>query len=89
MNEHDRGQSNQAQGSEGSAQAESSRRRACGVTGISDLLPDWLLPPEGKQHMRNARKEMLLGLRSIVDAAIERQERGPATRRTAQRIEID
>jgi len=84
MQEQDRGQQN-----EGSAQAEGWARRGCGITGLSDLLPDWLMPPEGKQHARNARKEALLAIKSIVDAAIARQEAGPAMKRTVQRVEID
>ncbi|MCC7104208.1 MAG: hypothetical protein IT307_03630 [Chloroflexi bacterium] len=59
------------------------------MTGLADLLPDWLLPPEGKQHVRNARKELLLAARSVLDRAIERQERGTVVRRTATRVEID
>ena len=54
---------------------------------LGDL--DWILPPEGKQHIRNARKEMLMAARSVLDAAIERQEAGPAPRRTVNRVEID
>jgi hypothetical protein len=84
MIEHDRDQE-----TEGAAQSESTGRRGCGITGLSDLLPDWLLPPEGKQHARNARKEVLLAMRSILDAAIARQEAGPAPRRTPRRVEID
>jgi hypothetical protein len=59
------------------------------VTGLSDLLPDWLLSPEGKQHLRNARKEMMLAARTVLDAAIERQEAGPTPRRAVSRVEID
>lgn len=58
-------------------------------TGFADLLPDWVLPAEGKQHVRNARKELLLAFRSMVDACIERQERGVTVRRTARRVEIE
>jgi hypothetical protein len=65
------------------------RTREYRVTGLADLLPDWILPPEGKQHVRNARKEMLLAVRSVLDAAIERQERGAIIRRAPTRIEID
>ena len=77
------------QGTEGSAQAEGSARRGRGITGLSDLLPDWLLPPEGKQHARNARKEALLAMKSIIDSAIARQEAGAEPKRTVQRVEID
>ncbi len=84
MIEHDQGQE-----TEGAAQTETTGRRGCAITGFSDLLPDWLLPPEGKQHARNARKEALLAMKSILDAAIARQEAGPAPRRSVQRVEID
>ena len=86
MIEHDRDQS---AAPEGSAAGDESRRRSYRVTGLADLLPDWILPPEGKQHIRNARKEVLLAARSVLDAAIERQEAGPAPRRTVSRVEID
>jgi hypothetical protein len=65
------------------------RDRLGNITGLSDLLPDWILPPEGKQHVRNARKELLLAARSVLDRAIERQEAGPAPRRGVSRVEID
>lgn len=65
------------------------RNRVSGITGLSDLLPDWILSQEGKQHVRNARKEMLLAARSVLDRAIERQEAGPAPKRTVSRVEID
>jgi hypothetical protein len=84
MTEQDRGQGVQTGG-----RAESANRRGCQITGLADLLPDWILPPEGKEHVRNARKEMLLAVRSVLDAAIERQEAGPASARRPQRVEID
>ena len=86
MIEHDRDQSAP---SDGAAAGGESRQRAHRITGLADLLPDWILPPEGKQHIRNARKEVLLAARSVLDAAIERQEQGPAPRRTVNRVEID
>jgi hypothetical protein len=84
MTEHDRDQPPESVDAPGET-----RRRACRITGLSDLLPDWILPDEGKQHVRNARKEVLLAMRSVLDRAIERQEAGPAPRRTASRIELD
>lgn len=59
------------------------------ITGLADLVPDWILPPEGKQHIRNARKELLLAVRSMLDQAIEAQERGIRVRRPPARIELD
>ena len=86
MIEHDRDQNAAPQGAPA---GDETRQRYCRVTGFADLLPDWILPPEGKQHMRNARKEVLLAARSVLDAAIAYQEAGPAPRRTVNRVEID
>lgn len=36
---------------------------------------------EAKRHFRSARCEMLLGVRSLIDIALERSETGDATRR--------
>ena len=82
MHEHDRDQ-------EPVTHADDEPRRGRRITGLSDLLPDWVLSPEGKQHMRNARKEILMAMRSVLDGAIERQEAGPTPRRTVSRVEID
>ena len=82
MNEHDRDQ-------EPVTASTDEPRRGRRITGLSDLLPDWILSPDGKQHLRNARKEMLMAARSVLDAAIERQEAGPTPRRTVSRVEID
>ena len=86
MIEHDRDQSTPSQG-EGAGDETS--RRQYRITGLADLLPDWILPPDGKQHIRNARKEMLMAARSVLDAAIACQEAGPAPRRTVNRVQID
>lgn len=59
------------------------------ITGLADLLPDWLLPAEGKEHVRNARREMLLAARSVIDACIDRLDRGATVRRSPTRIEIE
>jgi hypothetical protein len=82
MHEHDRDQ-------EPVTRQDDEPRRGRHITGFSDLLPDWILSPEGKQHMRNARKEVLMAMRSVLDAAIERQEAGPTPRRTVSRVQID
>lgn len=87
MLEHDRDQPNDHANH---ADAAGDRRKGLsGITGLSDLLPDWILSPEGKQHVRNARKEILLAARSVLDRAIERQDVAPAPRRTVNRVEID
>jgi hypothetical protein len=59
------------------------------ITGLADLLPDWILPPEGKEHVRNARRELLLAARSMLDSCIERMDRGTTVRRGPTRIEIE
>ena len=82
MHEHDRDQ-------EPVSHPESEPRRGRNITGFTDMLPDWILSPEGKQHMRNARKEVLMAMRSVLDTAIERQEAGPTPRRTVSRVQID
>lgn len=50
-----------------------------------------LLPPEVRSHMLAARREMLLALRSLVDAAIEgleeRERRAGSRRRTEIKVE--
>lgn len=65
------------------------RERVYRITGPADLLPDWILPPEGKQHVRNARREVLLAARSVLDAWIERIDRGTTVRRTPTKIEVE
>ena len=46
-----------------------------------DALLDALLPAEVRTHMRAARKEQLLAMRSMVDIWIERVDRKPEERR--------
>jgi hypothetical protein len=87
MLEHDRDQPNEH--TEHADAAGERRKGVSAITGLSDLLPDWILSQEGKQHVRNARKELLLAARSVLDRAIERQEAGPTPRRTVSRVEID
>jgi hypothetical protein len=87
MLEHDRDQ--HSEHTEHADAAGARRKGVSGITGLSDLLPDWILSQEGKQHVRNARKELLLAARSVLDRAIERQEAGPAPRRTVSHVEID
>jgi hypothetical protein len=45
-----------------------------------DALMDALLPAEVRTHMRAARKEQLLAVRSMVDIWIERVDRKPEER---------
>ena len=65
------------------------RERVYRITGLADLLPDCILPPEGKQHVRNARREMLLAARSTLDAWIDRLDRGTTIRRSPTKIEVE
>ena len=46
-----------------------------------------ILPKETRGHIRAARKETLLALRSIIDAAIGRMEEAEKKRRT--KIEVE
>ena len=51
----------------------------------------WLrkqLPDEFFQHMRHARREQLLAVRSLIDAALERNERADQQGRGRTRTEI-
>jgi hypothetical protein len=86
MIEHDRDQNSASQDADA---GEGARQRQHRISGLADLLPDWILPPEGKQHVRNARKEMLMAARSMLDAAIACQDAAPAPRRNVNRVEID
>ena len=80
---------NDPQTVEGRAEERARDERVYRVTGLVDLLPDCILPPEGKEHVRNARREMLLAARSALDAWIDRLDRGATIRRTPTRIEIE
>jgi hypothetical protein len=42
------------------------------------------LPEEFRAHFRTARKEMLLAMRSLIDAAIERVEEKPTKKKTTK-----
>jgi len=46
-----------------------------------------LLPEEFRAHLRASRKEMLLAMRSLIDAAIERVEEKP--KRKTTKIEVE
>lgn len=62
-----------------------------GVRGVRSKLCRPLLPEEFRAHCRAAQKEMLLAVRSLFDAAIERLEQPPknATRRRATKIKVE
>lgn len=45
------------------------------------------LPEEFRAHLRASRKEMLLAVRSLIDAAIERTEEKPKKKATKIKVE--
>lgn len=47
------------------------------------------LPKETRDHLRAARREHLLALRSILDQAIERLEKPEKPKRKAERVEVE
>ncbi len=48
---------------------------------------NWI-PEDFKSHMRAARREQLLAVRSLIDAAIERMDEGDKSDRRRGRIDI-
>jgi hypothetical protein len=54
------------------------------VAWLRDQVPD-----EFVTHMRAARREQLLAVRSLIDRAIERTERSESQSRSRRRIEIE
>jgi hypothetical protein len=61
---------------------------AQGVKGLMSCLKgEGVLPEEFKEHMQAARRERLLAIRSLLDAAIERAEEKP--KRKATEIEVE
>jgi hypothetical protein len=59
-----------------------------GVKGLRSCLKGGkVLPKEFTEHMRAAHKEMLLAIRSLLEAAIQRAEEKP--RRRATKIKVD
>ncbi|MEA3344866.1 MAG: hypothetical protein U9Q78_01235 [Chloroflexota bacterium] len=48
-----------------------------------------ILPAEFHAHSRAARRECLLAVRSLMDAAIERLEESPQQQQQATRIEVE
>lgn len=48
-----------------------------------------LIPDEAQGHVRLARKEMLLALRSIIDAGIKRTEEAEKKRAAKRRTEVE
>lgn len=46
------------------------------------------LPKETRDHLRAARREQLLALRSLLDTGIERLEKEEKPKRKAERVEV-
>lgn len=46
-----------------------------GPMGVMDAVMSAMLPAEAREHLRTARREQLLAMRSLVDHWIERAER--------------
>ncbi|HNT24990.1 MAG TPA: hypothetical protein PKM21_11530 [Anaerolineales bacterium] len=47
------------------------------------------LPKEAREHLRTARREQLLALRSLLDTAIEQLEKEEKPRHKAERVEVE
>ncbi len=47
------------------------------------------LPEEFRQHTKAAHREMLLAMRSLLDAAIERAEEKPEPKKKAAKIKVE
>jgi hypothetical protein len=65
---------------------------ADGIKGLRHTLKSkarrrHVLPEQFKEHTRAARKEMLLAVRSLLDAAIEEEEEAEAPKKAAK-IEV-
>ncbi len=57
--------------------------------GALDALFMELLPAEARDHLRAARKERLLAVRSLVDSWIEKTDKEPPKRRRRESIALD
>ena len=59
-----------------------------GVKGLRSCLKGGkVLPKEFAQHMQAAHKEMLLAIRSLLEAAIQRAEEKPKKKATKIKVE--
>ena len=59
-----------------------------GVKGLrSCLRGEKVLPKEFAEHMRASHKEMLLAIRSLLEAAIQRTEEKPKKKATKIKVE--
>lgn len=71
----------EAKAAEAEARAREAEARATGPLSVMDAVMGAMLPPEARTHMRAARKEQLLAMRSLVDSWIERVDRKPSEHR--------
>ena len=51
--------------------------------GLEEMMPEGF-----REHLRNARKEQLLAVRSVVDAAIDRLEEKPKKGARASKVQV-
>ena len=65
----------EAKAAEAEARARDAEARAGGPLGLMDAVLTAVLPAEARGHLRAARKEQLLAVRSLVDTWIERVDR--------------
>jgi hypothetical protein len=78
----------EAAAAEADARARDAEMRAsAGPMEAVDMLLGMVLPAEVRSHMRAARKEQLLAVRSLVDSWIERVDRAPSEPRRRHRKE--
>ncbi len=58
-----------------------------GIKGFRTACGKSFLPEEFHHHVRSSRKEMLLAMRSLIDAAIEHLEKQPKKKATKIKVE--
>lgn len=56
---------------------------------LGELLLGRQVPPEAREHLRNARREALLGVRAMVDHALTRLDEKPAGSGGARSIPVE
>lgn len=64
-------------------------RAGVGALESMESLVMGFLPAETRQHMRAARKEQLLAMRSLIDTAIARVDRTPPERKRRESIPLE
>lgn len=81
----------EARAAEAEARARDADARVGGPLGLMDAVMTAMLPAEARGHLRAARKEQLLAMRSLVDSWIERVDRkaDEPRRRRRETIPLD